>query len=254
MGSGSDRDRSRWPAWVAVAAVAVLLVGCSGGQPLGGDGSPSPSPSVPAGSPAPTGSAEPIGPTEEDLAIEFAFEAPDEPCPPVSALTTLPPVDGEEYVLHDPFLEELDTRFLEICTYRLAGVGEDDIVLEEHVRVSAHFTLFRDWADSDWGEMYRPLPVSSDDRAAWSAARTTARLIDPWREGCAPATPCPAGEEPTVQTRAHQSLFAAHAGNLEFHVRITYIAERLPPDVEERTVAIFRELALAAIANRERLD
>jgi hypothetical protein len=89
-----------------------------------------------------------IGPTEEDLAIEFAFEAPDGPCPPVSALTSLPPVNGEEYVLHDPFFEERDTRFLEICTYKLAGVGEDDIVLQDHVHVSAHINLFRDWAAS----------------------------------------------------------------------------------------------------------
>jgi hypothetical protein len=249
--SGSLGRAAVAAASVVVVAVAVLLVGCSGGQPLGGDGPPSPSPSVPAGSPTPTGSAEPVGPTEQDLAIEFAFQAPDEPCPPVSALTTLPPVDGEEYILHDPFLDERDTRFLEICTYKLAGVGEDDIVLQDHVHVSAHFTLFRQWAGT---ELYRPLPISVDDLAAWSAVRTGTRLIDPWREGCAPATPCPTGEEPTVRTRGHESLFAAHAGNLEFYVNVVYIAERLPPDVEERTVAIFRELALAAIAERERVD
>ena len=120
--------------------------------------------------------------------------------------------------------------------------------------MSQRISTFRDWADSDWSETYRPLPVSVDDLAAWSATGTGPRLIDPWREGCAPATPCPAGEEPTVRTRAHQSLFTAHAGNLEFHVRITYIAERPPPDVEERIVAIFRELALAAIADRARVD
>ena len=49
--------------------------------------------------------------------------------------------------------------------------------------------------------------------------------------------------------------FNGHVGNLDFdEVRVQYIAEVIPADVESRVLAIFRDLVLAVLDTYERVD
>lgn len=138
--------------------------------------------------------------------------------------------------------------------YDYLADSQEDMILEDHARISAEIALYRDWADSDWSRIYPELPVASDDLEDWSIAIWASD--DPrvrW-EGCGPATPCGDSENPTVRTYALQTRFQAHVGNLEFYVRVSYIAEELPADVRERTIEIFRDLVLTVVDSRERVD
>lgn len=60
-------------------------------------------------------------------------------------------------------------------------------------------------------------------------------------------------EEP-VQIAAHQNWFIGSVGNLTFDVAVTYLGERLPPDVEQRNLAIFRDFVLAVIESKELVE
>lgn len=45
-----------------------------------------------------------------------------------------------------------------------------------------------------------------------------------------------------------------HVGNLEYYVSVTYVADTLPPDAEDRTVQVFRDLVRTSVSNYERVD
>lgn len=233
--------RSRCRPLVAALAIVVPLAGCTPDPQVTDD--PDPSPSPPAATATPTATS-----TPQPRAIEFEYRPPDSPCPDVSALHALPPAGGDTYVSSDPFLQERDGNIFTICSYRPAGFDTDReaLILPEHVIVSAEIKLYRRWEDSQWSDSYPALPVHSDDLDDWATGILSSRDRGVWREGCDP-DPCGEGAGPTVATHAWQTRFTGHVGNLELHVRITYVAEQLPPDAEQRTIAIFRGLVLAAV-------
>jgi hypothetical protein len=128
------------------------------------------------------------------------------------------------------------------------------MVLADHVVITSETRLFRTWEDAQWRDSYAVLPLESDNLDDWRIAIRHSRDKGVWWEGCGPDQPCADGEEPTVRTRAWQTQFDGYAGNLEFWVYITYVAERLPADAEARTVEIFRSLVLATVESYERVD
>jgi hypothetical protein len=249
------RSPGRWRALsatgAAVVAAGVVLSGCTGQRTA--EAPPTPTSTTPA-SLAPPETPE----TPEPVRIEFEFRRPDPLCPSVAALEALPLVDQYPYALVDPFLSDARTErfgyFDVYCDYQRAEIGDgDDMILEDHARIGANFALYPRWEDSAHADFYPALPVQSADLDDWQAAATFRRERD-WWEGCGEGTLCAEGEEPTVQTLAWQRDFLGHVGNLEFDVTVTYIAQRLPADVELRTVEIFRDLVLATMESYERVD
>jgi hypothetical protein len=236
----------------------MVLPGCTSGdgppaatQDSDVSASPSHSPQEPEPTPAPS------TPAEQTAPIEFRYQPPDPPCVPVSALDTLPASEDGSYALDDRFTEG-EARLRAFCAYERSGIGvgpEEDTILEDHVLITSEITLFREWGDSDFAAVYPELPVASDDLDDWSVAVSTSHKDDdPWWEGCGPATPCADDEEPTVRTYVWKTNFEGHAGNLEFYVRVYYIAEHLPFDAESQTIEIFRDLVLAVVESRERVE
>lgn len=254
---GARTVRPRAPRLVNAAGAAVLLLtGCTSGDAPDGHSSPSPDPSTPATSAAPESQMpDPAGD------VRFAYQPPDSPCPPVSTLETLPLSGGGPYVLTDPFFSN-DDRFgylLEICTYELAElkdvVGRDeDTVLTDHVQVEAHFRLYRDReTDSPNVDLYPALPPEPGELDQWDQAASWNRKRRVWWEECEPA-PCAEGQEPTVRTYAFQRDFKGHVGNLEFDVTVAYIGETLPRGVEVTVVSVARDVVLAMVATKQRVD
>lgn len=258
LGSMFPSGRRAWAATNMAVAVtsAVLLSGCTGQRAA--EAPPTTAPATPT---TPTASpATPATPTEP-AQIEFEFRQPDPVCPPVSALETLPLADQDPYELvrsssySDTDVERFG-HFWTLCSYQRAEIGEggDDMILEDHARISAQVNLYRrrdDPLNTNLGLSNRPLPVQSVDLDDWRVAAGFDREMV-WWEGCGEEGPCAEGEQPTTGTRAWQVVFKGHVGNLEFlDVTVSYIAQRLPADVELRTIEIFRDFALAAMDGYE---
>lgn len=242
----------KWRPTVVLAAVAALLVGC--GQPADSHTLATPDPTLtPSASATPSASPSPAAPDP----VTFVFQAPEQACPAVSALSSLPPVPDYSYDVVNSALVERDSHFYGVCTYRLVEIDspDDDWVLTDHVVLGGNTFLYPDYPGAPGpDETYRELPVHSDDLDDWLPATMT----DPervWQEGCGrPMTRCPEGVEPTVRTRMVRTYLRGRVGNLEFNMRSAYIAERLPSDVVRRNTALLREFVLASIAYRETID
>lgn len=240
----------------ATGVAVLLLTGCTSDEAPDAPGSPAPSP-TPAT--AATPESQTPKPTEE---VRFVYQPPDSPCAPVSALETLPLPGGDPYILADPFFSDED-RFgylLEICTYELATLksveGRDkDRVLTDHVQIEAQFRLYRDHADSTFVELhlYPELPPEPGELDEWDEAFPTTGQQRAWWEECEPA-PCAEGQDPSVRTYAFQRDFRGHVGNLEFDMTVAYIGETLPPGVEVTVVSVARDVVLAMVATKERVD
>lgn len=179
-------------------------------------------------------------------------------CPPVAALDTLAHVDQRRYVSVDPLLiDHVDDGFYRtFCTYERAEIGEgDDTILDDHTVITAQIQLYRTWADAPNSRLqYWPeLPVASTNLDDWERTSTKRDDQRVWWEGCGANTPCKGDEEPTVRSYVSRWAFRGHVGNLDFdEVRIQYIAERIPPDVESKVLAIFRDLVLAVLDSYQR--
>lgn len=236
-----------------VALGALVVAGCTGGE--GPQEPPSAGPATTA-VPVSPATATPKGSPVEP--IEFNFRAPEPPCPPVSALETLPLSDARSYESFEPSRFEHDDSFYMICSYNRVGArGDEDMLAEEHASVSANVTLYRRWEDSpNSGLEYWPeLPVGSDDLDEWERAAWTSDDRRVRWEGCGPNTPCEEGEEPIFRTHASRWAFTGHVGNLDFdEVTVQYIGAQIPADVESKVVAIFRDFVLAVIETYERVD
>lgn len=253
-GTGRRRQRRRGRRMLAAVAVTGLLLvpGCVSG----GD---SDTPATPEGAGSQTGAATPAlspGPTPSPAEpIRFVYAPPDSPCVPVADLMFLPSAGERDYESVDPDFsrENVGGGWREYCIYRLAEIGDgDDMVRADHVFIRMDYAVYRKWEDSD-EQSYPELPVWSDDVELWRQFDITRDPRVVW-EGCGPATPCEDGEEPTVRTYGLRAWYSGHVGNLELDVRIEYIAERLPVDVEDRLVAIFRDLVLAVVDSKERVE
>jgi hypothetical protein len=236
MTRGPARMRAGWVRGAGVAATIVLLLAsCTGDQ----------------------------------ASEAVRFRAPDPPCPPPSALETLPIADERSEVLFDPALtvsaptliEQAD-HFLMTCTYDRGEDGDADAALpREYARISARIVLYRAWNDSPNSQVraYDELPVSSGDLGDWEAAAQVRDDPSVLGEGCGPAAPCEEGEEPTERSYRLHWEFSGHVDNLDFaNVAVTYRVERLPLDLaasmEPTVVAIFRDLVLAVLDGYERAD
>jgi hypothetical protein len=254
------RVRPPWGWWTgvtaAIAAGAVVLAGCTGQRAAE---TPPTTPPVTSPTPAEPDTPEPSGSSPDPVQIEFEFQRPDPICPPVSALQALPMASQRSYLLVDPYLNETAIerfgRFAVICSYERAEVGGDgeDRILEDHARIGAQVRLYPQWEDSPFADLYRPLPVQSAALDDWRTAVGISEEDVRW-EGCGEGMPCAEGEEPTVRTLVLHVDFTGHVGNLEFDVTVSYIAQRLPADVELRAVEIFRDFVLAAMEGYELRD
>jgi hypothetical protein len=248
--------RRRAPRVAAIAAIAaagaLLAPGCTSGE---GGGPTAPSEPAPAAASASSAPPPPSPSPSGREAITFVHQRPDPPCLPAPDLTFLPSAGEHRYESLEPALfEEERGGFREHCSYKLAEIGDgEDMVRDDHVYVSLNMALFRQWRDSSWYGVYPEIPVGSDDLRDWSFGIPRPGRNVVW-EGCGPATPCAGGEEPTVRTYSSQTGFYGHVGNLEIYARITYIAEHLPADVQDRITAIFRELVLAIVDSKERVE
>lgn len=238
---------------IAGATIGALVIGgCTGGQEPGEQpSSPSTATATPA---APTATHRPAPPPVDP--IEFAFQAPEPPCPPVSALDTLPVADGHSYESYRPFLGDDDGFFYMICGYYLAEVarGADDTIVDDHASVSAQIRLYRRWEDSPNSRLpfWPELPHWSEDLADWARVASDQDDRRVWWEGCGEDTPCAAGEALTVRTYASRWDFRGHVGNLDFDdVTVQFIGEQIPPDVELIVTEIFRDFVLAAVDHYE---
>lgn len=204
----------------------------------------------------------PDSPTPDPAdAVRFAYQPPDSPCPPASALETLPLPGGSPYALTDPYFSD-NGRFgylLEICRYGLTELKDiagpdEDTVLADHVVVNAKFKLYRDReADSPNVDLYPELPPEPGELDEWDEAFPTTGQQRAWWEECEPA-PCAEGQDPSVRTYAFQRDFRGHVGNLEFDMTVAYIGETLPPGVEDTVVSVARDVVLAMVATKERVD
>jgi hypothetical protein len=239
--------RPRRRRWVAVMAAGALLVaGCTGGR-TPDDGA--------AATPETPGSREPPSPTTTAQTIEFEYRPPEEPCLPPSGVQ-LPSAERYPYEVTATPLYEGYSSIMQTCTYNLADMSdvELDMFLDDHVGIFTRIRLFRSSTHSDV-VVLDELPLASADLADWELAAFISS-VDPhveW-EGCAPATPCVDGEEPTVRSHEATTFINGRVGNLLFEVQIDYTAEALPADVERRNLAIFRDLVLADVARRERAE
>jgi hypothetical protein len=257
--AGTNRYRpglcARPRALCAAAAVAGLLLvpGCTSG----GDGDVTATPEVTASpSVAASPSAAPSPSPSPPEPMEFVYAPPDSPCLPAAQLTFLPSAAEHEYVSVEPEFgeENVGGGWREYCAYRLAEIGDGrDMVLDDHVFIRMDYAVYRQWGDSSWVGAYPELPVWSDDLERWRLFDITRDPEVRW-EGCGPATPCEDGEEPTVRTYGLRAWYSGHVGNLELDVRIEYIAEHLPADVEDRLVEIFRDLVFAVVDSKERVQ
>lgn len=254
-GAGSRRPRCclSWRRFSA-AAIAVGLLGS--GCTSGGDGDAGPTPVVttpPTSVAPPSLSPSPSPSPVEATDIEFVYEPPDSPCLPASDLTFLPAARDRTYELINSYVHALEVSggLREGCQYELAEIGDgDDMVLDDHVQFTLHVTVFQD--RPAWFRDFQALPVESDDLGVWPLG--VSRPISVVWEGCGPGVACAEGEKPTVRTHVRQASFEGHIGNLEINARINYIAEGLPADVAERTAAIYRDLVLAVVDSKERVE
>jgi hypothetical protein len=235
-------------------SLALMLSGCSGARETH-----DPPATVPATPEATTPAPDRPPPTATPAPVQLALQRPEPLCPPATALDIAPPAGDVRYELIDPYLSDTALerlgRYNVWCTYKPVDAGEpgEDMVLAEHVVITSETRLYRAWEESRWREVYPALPLESDNLDQWRVALASSRDKGVWWAGCGPREPCPEGREPTVQTRAWQTQFEGHVGNLEFYVHIIYIAERLPADAESRTVEIFRSLVLATMESYERV-
>jgi hypothetical protein len=229
--------------------------GCTGGEPLE-ERSPSITSAPPASPPTtPTPTATPLE------SLEFALQEPDPVCPAVSALDTLPLVDEHRYVLVDPLLVDHiddDGFYRTFCGYERAELGDgDDMIIEDHASITAQIQLYRSWESSPNSQLrsWPALPVASDNLDDWERTATTRDDQRVQWEGCGGDTPCEEDEEPTLRTYVSRWAFRGHVGNLDFdEVRVQYVAQEIPADVESRVLAIFRDLVLAVLDTYERVD
>jgi len=242
--------------WWGAAFLGLVLGGCaSGGVPVEGIQSPSPSLSSPQVAPVPS-MAPPVE-TVEPVGFEFEFEAPAETCVPVSVVEEMVPPGERAYALDDDLFTYMEDRIVSSCLYAPAEIldaGEEAILLEDHVIVSGRITVFRDRSDSPWAGTYPDIPVTSDDLNDWAVAVIFQRDVEGWREGCLPDGPCAEGERPTVRTDAWETVFVGFVGNLEFYVPVVYVSRDLPDDVAVRNVEIFREFVLAEVDRRAKRE
>jgi hypothetical protein len=247
---GDLREQSGRPLLIALV-VTLILSACTGGR----DASDPPTTTAAPGTREAPETARPGSPTatEPREPIQFAFQRPDEPCPPVTALESLP-TGSRAHWLADPSLHENEDNYLAICRYERPEVTEhdEDVVLEDHALITSEITLYSDWEGSPWDGVYPELPVESDRLDDWEVAIWARDDREVWWEGCGSA-PCDDGDEPTVRTYRLGLKFFGHVGNLEFYARVSYIAERLPADAESRIVAIFRDLVLAGVGSYGRV-
>src|SRR5690606_22179660 len=199
-----------------------------------------------------TGSpVETVAPVE----IEFEFREPDEVCVPVSELAEVAPIGEREYALDEDLFTYRGDRIVSSCLYepaQLVAGGDDEILLEDHVIVDAHITLFLERSASPWAGVYPDVPVASDDLEDWAVAIGHHRDVERWREGCLPDGMCAEGQRPTVYTKAWETVFEGFVGNLEFYVAVVYVSRNLPDDVVMGNLEIFRELVLAEVDRRTR--
>jgi hypothetical protein len=191
----------------------------------------------------------------EPVVVEFAYQAPEEVCAPAAVLEDLPQTGSQRYAL-DTSLSTDDRWIRSYCTYQPPELlhGDRDMLLEDHVLVGATITVFQERSDSSWASVYPDLPVGSEDLDDWAVAILYWRDLDDWRQGCEPDLVCAEGEESTVSTDAWQTVFNGFVGNLEFYVRVTYAAERLPTNAQALNVAVFRELVLAEVDRRAKRE
>jgi hypothetical protein len=237
-----------------VTGLVVVLSGCSGTRET--QDPPTATPTTGATTPA----TERPSPTGSPATVQLAFQPPDPICPPASALEIAPPAGDQRHRLIDPYLSDTNVEqfnhYLVLCDYMPADAGGpgEDMVFADHVVITSETRLYRTWEDAEWRAFYPLLPLESDNLDDWRGAIGLSWDKGVWGEACGPNQPCADGEEPTVQTRAWQTQFEGYAGNLEFYVHITYVAERVPADAETRTVEIFRSLVLATMDSYERVD
>lgn len=238
--------RVGWSAWVVVAVLVVS--GCTGGgsAPSGAGSSPAvatPSLSGPVLS-APSLST-PVLPTPASAPtparwIEFAYEAPDPVCVPVSELP-LPGADEYDYRTDPSLIESYNIRVG--CVYDLDGIVDGD-----HVRVYVRASLYPHRDEAIMLGAFPDLPVDSEDLNDWAVAVLNSRAVDPWTEGCPLDPACGEGEDTGVE--AWWSEMNGMVGNLEFDSRIHYIAESPPDDALITNLEIFRAFVLAELERR----
>ncbi|HEY8473652.1 MAG TPA: hypothetical protein VIL37_13585 [Natronosporangium sp.] len=238
----------RSPRPVRVAAVVatsalLVMVGCTSPEEP-----PDPAASPETQAPSPTESPTP---TAAPTPIEFVYAMPEEPCPPVSSLDTFPMVDEHPYALVNAGAWDRGDHILHVCTYVRADQEDpDDVIFEDSAVLGGTIRLYRDIADA-WPSTDYELPIESADLNDWLPA-TGYHEEFVWYEGCGPDTTCDDGELPTVL--AWQSELRGRVGNLEFRLRATYRSTDLPADVEMRNAAMLRDLVLAALEGRERVE
>ncbi|HEY8472762.1 MAG TPA: hypothetical protein VIL37_09030 [Natronosporangium sp.] len=237
---------------IAGATIGALFFGgCTAGRES--EAQPPSPPAITATPAAPTASQRATVPPLEP--IEFTFQAPDEPCPPVSSLETLPVPDGHRYESFEPFVTDDDGYFSMICSYNIVGArGANDTIIEDHASVSAQIQLYRSWEESPTSRLsfWPEFPLWSEDLADWARASVGDgdRYVR-W-EGCGEDTPCEGSEEPTVRTYASRWDFRGHVGNLDFNdVTVQFIGEQIPPDVELIVTEILRDFVLAVVDHYE---
>lgn len=239
---------ARSPRPVRAAAVVatsslLMLSGCT--SPPGEPADPASSPAPQAPSPTPTAAA--------PSPVEFVYAVPEEPCPPVSSLDTLPLSDEHPYALVNAGAVDQGNHILHVCTYARADQEDpDDVIFEDSAVLGGMIRLYQDIADA-WPSTDYELPVGSTDLSDWLPA-TGYHDEFVWYEGCGPDTPCADGEPPTVRVLGWRSELHGRVGNLEFELHATYRSTDLPADVEMRNAAMLRDLVLAALEGRERVE
>jgi hypothetical protein len=199
-----------------------------------------------------------------ELGIEFVYQPPETPCPPVSAQPTLASEEQLAYTLSYSSFDEVgqpgdEIRYMPMaCGYEPAAMAEDEdvVIPDDHVWFNVRISLYPEWDESAWPPTRKELPVASVDVADWRRA-TAFELGQPgvWREGCGPdLTPCAEGEEPTVRTREWTTSVDGHVGNLRVRMVSRYIAVDLPPDAEQTVLNLHRDFLLWIVDNWEHAD
>lgn len=262
--------KRQWPGygglarWVALATVSgVLAAGCTSldDPPDAGTRSPTVQPEQ-SGSPEASENGQPE--------IEFLYQPPDLPCPPVSALSEFPPADDHSYVLSRSYLndgEELHESIRTIsarCRYEPDIVTEDEtvVLLDDHLILIVEMVLFRSWAESFWPDAIREFPLASEDLRDWVPdPEGSLRHRGVWREGCEPeAAGCAENGNSAAVNYVWYMRRQGHVGNLQFELTVHYVTEEPrsdlgpPSGAPETVVAIMREFVLTVVDSWEQVN
>lgn len=220
---------------VAVASISgVLIAGCATGEGKAEVAA------VASSSASPEQPASPEAPELPQVEIEFAYQPPDPPCPPHSALTGLPSEQQYPYTLSNSFLDdggklhESIRNIFVICSYEPAVAADDEsvVLLSDHLILVAEMTLFRSWAESYWPDAVPEFPLASDDIHDWVFQPDEALSYrGVWRKGCEPgASSCTANGEPAARNYYWYLRHLGHVGNLQFELIAYYVTGEPPPE------------------------